>query len=665
MKRINVLSKEIFNKISAGEVVEKPASVVKELVENSLDANASEILIEIENGGIDLVRIVDNGSGIHPDDVKSAFLPHATSKISSVDDLSNISSLGFRGEALSSIASVSKFKMQTKQQDFSFGKEIEIDGGIIKNFSEASLNNGTICEVSELFYNIPARKKFLRKPKTEENEITNLVIRYILSNPKVKFTYIVDKNLIYKTNGTNLEDCIYIIYKKDVLNNLIKVDHTFSDFKISGYISKPTFSKSNRTSQSLFINNRYVINSMISSCVQNAYGNMLMKGQFPIYILNITIPFDSLDVNVHPTKLDVKFENTQKIYGYVWTSITKALNEVNSIKQINLFDDEASLENKPNFVNSENLNNDSTSTKNRENFGGKSFGTINERYNEIFKEKERKIFEDYENLAKDAKSFNDGGIFSEIIEKRLETAKIQAQEEAIEEVNVVSKNYGENSKIIEENSEKTYNYEESSSTKQQIFDNISALNYKILGTCFKTYILVEMDNSLLVFDQHACHERLNFDKLVHNMEEKNLVIQPLIVPYIFSVNELEANFLDENIQTFVSLGFEISLFGENCYKISSIPQILSNLNLKNFVDDVLKDLSSLKKLSNIDILKEKLSQKACKASVRAGDSLSEDEIVCLLKLMKENDMTLACPHGRPAVIEITKNELEKWFKRKV
>ena len=234
MSRINVLDESVFNKIAAGEVVEKPASIVKEFIENSLDAKATEITIEIENGGIDKIKVIDNGIGIHPDDVKSAFLPHATSKIRTTEDLSNILTLGFRGEALASIASVSKVKMQTKQAEFELGKIIEIEGGIIKSFNDASLNNGTIIEVNDLFFNIPARRKFLRKPKSEESDITNLMVRYILANPQIKFTYIIDGDIYYKTNGTNLEDAIYLIYKKDCLNNLIKVDYESEGIKITG-----------------------------------------------------------------------------------------------------------------------------------------------------------------------------------------------------------------------------------------------------------------------------------------------------------------------------------------------------------------------------------------------------------------------------------------------
>lgn len=650
MNRINVLDTHVFNKIAAGEVVEKPASIVKEFVENSLDAGATEVLIEIENGGIDKIKVVDNGIGIHPEDVKSAFLPHATSKIKTVDDLTNIATLGFRGEALASIASVSKCLLKTKQKEFDIGKEIVLEGGIVKKYEDAVINNGTIIEVKDLFYNIPARKKFLRKPKTEENEITNLVVRYILANPFVKFNYIVNGEQVYKTNGTNLEDAIYLIYKKNTLENLIKVDWETDNIKINGYISKPTFTKSNRTYQTLIINGRYVVNNMISTCVQNAYENLLMKGQFPFYVLNLTLPFDSLDVNVHPNKLDVKFENTQKIYGYFYTCISKALLEYNDIKQIDerFFNNNLILENKdkklekPSFVGKSFIEEKETNElKNSNDF-------LDNKNNDSFKTK-NEILKEYINLKKSNESFCENPIMAKVFEKRLE------EEQKIEEVNILTSKGNKIENIINEKI----------STKTQVFENLDAKNFKIIGTCFDTYILLEINNSLFVFDQHACHERLNYDKLLKQIDENNLSIQPLLIPYILDTNSLETDFLLNNLEPICNLGFSISEFGQNTFKISTVPSILFNINLAEFFKEIFSDLNSLKKITTLDLLKEKLSQKACKASVKAGDKLTNEDIELLLNKMKQNNMTLFCPHGRPAIIEITKNEIEKSFKRKV
>ncbi|MBE5746078.1 MAG: DNA mismatch repair endonuclease MutL [Clostridiales bacterium] len=658
MNRINVLETHVFNKIAAGEVVEKPASIIKEFVENSLDAGANEISIEIENGGIDKIRVIDNGHGIHPEDVKSAFLPHATSKIKTVEDLSNISTLGFRGEALASIASVSICSLKTKQKEFDVGKEIVLEGGIVKKFEDAVLNNGTIIEVKDLFYNIPARKKFLRKPKTEESEITNLVVRYILANPNVKFSYFVNGEQIYKTNGTGLEDAIYLVYKKGTLENLINVNFESENLKIHGYISKPTFTKNNRTYQTLIINKRYVVNNLISTCIQNAYQNYLMKGQFPFFVLNMEIPFDSLDVNVHPNKLDVKFENSQKIYGYFYSAISKALLDFNEIKKV----DENSLFSfnkninlpEPNFVgksfeddkNDNKIEIKNIGTKSIENEKIENINVSN--INNSFKS-EKDVFDSYSKLSSNQEVFCDSPIMAKALKIELDKVNINTNKPKEEVLN----------EKVENKFEKLY------STKTELFDNINSLNYKIIGTCFNTYILLEMNNSLFVLDQHACHERLNYDKLIKTLEEKTLSVQPLLIPYILETNVLETEFLENNLANLKNLGFSVTNFGNNCFKVSTIPSVLYNINVSDFFKEILSDLNSLKKIETTDLLKEKLSQKACKASVRAGDKLSSEDIEILLNKMKKNNMTLSCPHGRPAIIEITQSELEKSFKRKV
>lgn len=638
MNRINILEAEVFNKIAAGEVVEKPASIVKELVENSLDAGATDILIEIESGGIEKIKVVDNGFGIHPQDVKTAFLPHTTSKIKNVDDLTAISTLGFRGEALASIASVSKVKLATKQNAFEMGKIIEIEGGIVKNFSDTAKNNGTTLEVSELFYNIPARKKFLRKPKTEESEITNLVVRYILANPTIKFTYIVDKQIVYKTTGTNLEDAIYVVYKINAKENLLKVDYKLDNIQISGYISKPTLTKSNRTYQTLIVNGRYVVNNLISTCIQSSYQNFLMKGQFPLYVLNFNLPLSSLDVNVHPNKLDVKFENTQKIYGYFYSAISKALLDFSEVKKADysLFEKITTKPEKPNFV-------------------GKSFSEEILEPKSFNTENSIKTYKEFEAMSTTNKEFHDSPIMANIINKAVEQQKVLKElQTEIKEVEIFSKNEQFQTEV-----------KENITTKAQVFENINTLNYKIIGTVFNTYILLEMNDSIFVLDQHACHERLNYDKLIKELEQKNLSIQPLLLPYVLETNVLETNFILENLSSLQELGFTVNEFGQNAFKVSTIPSVLYNINLADFFKEILSDLNAFKKVTTKDILKEKLSQKACKASVKAGDKLSNQDIEILLNQMINSNMTLACPHGRPAIIEITKNEIEKSFKRKV
>ena len=644
MSKIKVLDSAVYNKIAAGEVVEKPASIVKELVENSIDSGATIINIEIENGGIDRIRVSDNGCGIYPEEVKTAFLAHATSKISNVEDLSNITSLGFRGEALASIASVSKIKLQSKVSEIEFGKRVEIHGGEFKYEEECGLENGTTVEVLDLFYNIPARKKFLRKPKTEESEITNLIVRYILSNPNLKISYTVDNKLIYSSTGEGLEDAIYVVYKREFLDNLIKVDFVKDDVRIYGYISKPTFSKANRTYQTLIINKRYVINSMVSTAVQNAYDNYLMKGQFPVFILNFELPASSLDVNVHPNKLDVKFENTQYIYGLFYSSVSLALNNYNKPKEI---------------VKSYELESKAEGYSFGSSFTSepKILNLTDEDYNIIeIKNKKQELNKQYESLTKlNSQSpstsnfkFSDNNMLSKVYENKLKN--LENEEKQINEVEIKSNS-------IQNSFEKPLNV----NLSQEKFSFES--DFKIIGTCFDTYIFVEKDEKLYILDQHACHERLNYDNLVSLASSKTLVVQPMLIPEIINVNSLEFNFINENLENFESLGFETQPFGDNCFKVSTFPSVLKNISVQNYFNKVLSDLSSLKAIKNIDLIKDKLAQMACKASVRAGDKLSYSDIELLIKKLNENETKLLCPHGRPAVIEITKTELEKWFKR--
>ena len=332
--RINVLEPKIYNKIAAGEVVERPASIVKEMVENSIDAKSTNITVEIENGGIDKIRIIDNGCGIHYDDLKIAFMPHATSKIKEVEDLDGIESLGFRGEALASIGSVSVVSLTSKTPESSAGGNITIEGGDIKNISECGAKNGTDIVVTNLFYNVPARAKFLKKPKTEENEITSLMAKLILANPIVSFKYIIDGKLKYMSSGKGISDAIFVVYGKEALDNTEYFEKDYGDIKIYGYLGRPEFSKPNRTYQSIFVNNRYITNSTIQTAVHNAYGDILMKKQFPFFVLYLDIDYTRVDVNVHPNKMEVRFDNTSDIYSKVFGAINKVLNRIDYTKLV-------------------------------------------------------------------------------------------------------------------------------------------------------------------------------------------------------------------------------------------------------------------------------------------------------------------------------------------
>lgn len=615
---INVLPSEIYNKISAGEVVERPASVVKELVENSIDGGATKITVEIFEGGIKKIIVTDNGCGIEPEDVEKAFLPHATSKISNESDLFSIASLGFRGEALASIAAVSEVELISKTENNDFGVSFKIDGGIPKGKNEVGFENGTRISVSNLFFNTPARLKFLKKPKSEEGEITSLIAKIILANPTLSIRYIVDNRIVYNTFGNGLAEAMYIIYGKETYDNLLEVSYSREDVTVSGYIARPTFSKPNRTYQTLFVNGRVVTNYMISSAVQDAVDAFIMKGKFPLFALNISIPYEQVDVNVHPSKQEVKFENSGRIYGIVNTAIYKAVSSANYVQETTI---ETPIE--------------KVETKNNSTF---ELAKLLQQHaaksnDEIMLKSSDSVLSKIlaENLMKN----------SEKNDEKIEINQIKLEEVEIEPI----KNEEKLVQKIEQNS------------IPEFFEK-----YKIIGVLFETYILIEQDDMFYVIDQHAAHERQLFDKFNGELEQGGLALQPLLVPYVFSTNLKETEFLENNLGILNESGIEISCFGENTFKVSAVPAILQQMNLKEFFASVLEETTGVSRKTN-EALKNKIARHACRSAVKAGNKLSNGEIDVLLKSFKDNRNVLLCPHGRPIVVAFKKTEIEKWFKR--
>ena len=659
MNKINILDSSIFNRIAAGEVVEKPYSVVKELLDNSIDAKATKIMIEIVDGGIKEIKVSDNGTGIEPDDFDRVFLPHATSKIKTVEDLNEIGTLGFRGEALASISAVAKVELKSKVTSKDYGKQMTIEGGIVKNSQEIGLDNGTTISVKDIFFNVPARAKFLKKPKQEATEITNLISRYILANPNVSFKYILDGKEIYFSTGNGLEDAIFVIYGKDTLSNLLKVEHISTNgIKVSGYVSNPTYSKPNRSYQTLIINGRYVVNSMISLCVYNSFEHYLMKGQFPFYILNLDIPLDKLDVNVHPNKLDVRFENNNEIYGVVYSAVSNALLNANTINSItkpiydyNQVSGGISFTNKINNHNSNiaqviNLTNDTEENKalNRENEEENmpNVGTMQSAMQTNVK------------TVENAEKSNDCNYYAKNSVENFYSSLGNVENSAFKQNNAILSNVYDNVRIKIDKLNEIENMQQST-----MFNN----SLKFIGSLFSTYLLVENDSRVYIIDQHAAHERLLFDELVKQVNKDEVSKQMLLLPYILSVNSLEHNFLEQNLENLHKLGFDIIEFGNLSFRVSAIPVVLKNANIKQVFDGILSELSVFKNIKQADLVLNKLMQCACKHAVKAGDVLTTENVLSLLQQMKNEQMLLQCPHGRPVVIELTKTEIEKWFKR--
>ncbi len=643
MPNINILDKTIFNRIAAGEVVEKPASVVKELVENSIDAKSTNITIEVEGGGIKKIRVTDNGCGMDIDNLPKAFLPHATSKISCLDDLDKIGTLGFRGEALSSIASVANITAVSKVKERESGAKIIINGGEVESVAETGCVDGTSITIENLFYNVPARAKFLRKPKTEENEITNLVSRLILANPNISIKYVADGKTIYHSTATGLKDAIYTVYGASVVENLVPIDYTYQNIiKVDGYIGIPSFTKPNRTYQTIIINGRYVNNKTISTAIFNAYEPYIMKSCFPFFVVSMTIPLDKVDVNVHPNKLDVKFENNNLIFGAFYTPINEVL--LNLSSKIRKYESEEKEEpttssQTVNFNNLHTLDNNIGSQFNNESHG--KVDTVK-----------------YATIEDDEPS-------SQLIDNSF---KSETEQNIAQSINSFLSNkefeFEVNTNEISQNMINRAT-QEHIFKQSDMFDDrkVDLASLKIVGTCFNTYIIVENNDSIFFIDQHAGHERLLYDKFKASFEKDDLAVQSLLVPYVLNTNYLESNFINNNIDVFKSLGFEIEPFGINSFKVSSVPVLLKDISLYQFFNEVLQDVNKNLNLTKSDILKEYLERSACRSAVKANDILSKQEIEILLNMLNQNNQILQCPHGRPVIIEITDKEIEKWFKR--
>ncbi len=655
--KINVLDAKVYNRISAGEVVEKPASIVKELIENSIDAGAKNIRIEIEQGGIKNITVIDDGCGIEKDDLVTAFLPHATSKIKNIEDLDNIESLGFRGEALASIASVCQVKLSSKTKDSPVGYSLKVDGGVFDEVKEVAKSDGTIMSCSNIFFNTPVRAKFLRKPKTEEAEITHLIEKFMLSNSNISFQYYVDGILVYNTTSCSMQDIIYTIYGREVYDNLVEVEYEENGYKVQGFVTKPKISKSNRTYQSLFVNGRNVENYLISNAVQSVFETFLMKGRFPVYVLSITLPTDCVDVNVHPSKKEVKFDNPNKIYGLVRRAIEKALLSIDQIQYVDCFakgDFEISDNN--NLVDNHNLSSLQTSLNPSTNILNDSIKESND-------------------LLGQGKSFSID--LFDPNEKILDPKDLEVELSSEDQINQGENQETQDNKDIKDlenlsikskydvKNNTTFFFDQKGEKHTRDIENRTFLNasikdeMKVLGTLFKTYIVIEFNDAVYFIDQHAAHERLLYDKLVHLVDKNELVQQDLLAPFSFSLGAKESQNIDYMLDELNKLGFEIVKNGYN-YTIKSVPLILSYIELEKFVDEIIKEGSSWDKKKS-DFIHEKLCQSACKHAIKAGDEISKDECAYIIEEVRKGVML--CPHGRPITLVITKHEFEKMFKR--
>ena len=647
MAKINVLDSSIFNLISAGEVVERPSSVVKELVENSIDAGATSLVVEIKEGGISMIAVTDDGSGIDKENMRLAFLPHATSKLSKAEDLDNIATLGFRGEALASIAAVAQVTMTSKTSEEDIGNYIVLHAGKVVEEGKKAIAQSTSIVVENLFFNTPVRKKFLKKPKQEEANVTQVMLQLALANPDIKIKYVVDSKVIFQTNG-GLEEAIYSVYSGEIANELIPFDYTFDNYRVYGYTGTPALSKHNRNYQTIIINGRIITNAAISTAVAQAYGNRLMTRTFPVFVLNIIMPFDEVDVNVHPTKTDVRFEDTHRVFSCVYKAVSNALADYE--KKLVFGESENTVRSATTAIDKEPevqkiVTKEPVSDKKDEDLQSKLFAENKNTDYEKLIEKQKKLVEELK-YEKDLPK----GKFATV----QDGAKVSAP-------NGEKKSFDSAKDIKYDFSNKNENRQVQSSLLDMI-DTQLENKYRVVGQIFDTYLILEYAGAVYFIDQHACHERFIYDNLLEQVNSRQVDTQYMLIPYIVECNNNQYEFMLQMQDNFKELGFDIEEFGDMSFKINCVPYVLRDINLGVFFANLFEERQTVQTLKNSDIIKDKLAQKACKSAIKAGEKLSDKQIRDLLDAMKDG-IPLQCPHGRPAVIKCSRKDFDKLFKR--
>lgn len=610
--RINLLDESTSNKIAAGEVVERPSSVVKELVENSIDAGSKNITIEIEEGGSSLIRIIDDGLGIHPEDIKKAFMPHATSKIKDATDIFSLTTLGFRGEALPSISSVSKVNIKTKVKEYDFGRELNIDGGIFSDICECALNSGTIIEIRDIFYNIPARKNFLKSTSREGSLIGDIINRISLSNPEISFKLYNNKKKVLSTYGNGkLNDVIRTIYGKSISENVLYFESAEDTLTIYGYIGKEEIARGSRNNQSIFVNGRYIKNKTLTASVENAFKSFSIVNKFPFFTLFIEIYPELVDVNIHPAKGEVKFKDDRILYKKIFTLIHSTLKE-------DIF---------KNFV--------------------------------IPEEKQFELEEKVEEIRLSI----DGNINNEksyIHNKTNVSIPVDLQPirrvNSLDESTIVKSINLDYSNDLNNVQDLNINLDKEGNTSK--FPPL-----KIIGQFNKTFIIGEYKEVLYMIDQHAAHEKILFERYIKNIKENTLVVQPLLVPVIIDLSLDDFSYYEENKELFKEAGFLLDYFGGTTLNLKEVPYFIGKLETKSLFLSILDNLKNLGSGKTIDIKYNKIATMACKAAVKGNDYLSEGEMIKLIDTLRFIDDPFHCPHGRPTIIKFSNYDLEKMFRR--
>lgn len=646
MGDIVLLDEQTINKIAAGEVVDRPASIVKELVENSIDAKATSVTVEIRKGGINYIKIIDNGTGFKSDDIELAFERHATSKIRKEEDLQRITSMGFRGEALASVAAIAKISLTTKNINEDIGTKVRVEAGNIISRQEVPAVTGTTIEIFDVFYNVPARFKFLKKDYTEAGYIEDVMTRMALSYPQVSFRYINNGKTILQTSGTgNLHDTIYDVFGKEIYDAVLPIDYEINDMKVFGMIGKPSVSRSTRMHQFIFLNNRYIKDKTVSSAIDRACEEKFAISKHAFIVCNIYMNPAQIDVNVHPAKLEVKFADESKIFDVVYHAVRNA-------------------------IENDNKNNSPFTIARKE---------MNARGNETIESDNNKI----EQISKD---LINNGVIPDKEEKKynFETAtKKLYQQPKVEPVGINSLIESLNEKIgnintdiselkpseekQENTEEKTNDFEQAKfevesyeETKIEKLDNV----YKYIGNLFDTYIIIQMKDKMYFVDQHAAHERYLFEQIKEAYYAKDRQTQMLLIPLLVGLSTKEMNIVRENIEMFENAGFILEEFGENTFKISGVPNVGYNIDHKSMFKDMITELSTTEKTERQEKEHRFLATLACKAAVKGGMKLDVEEQKRLVDNMIGLDNPFTCPHGRPTAVPMTRYEIERKFMRK-
>lgn len=678
---IKLLDQYTIDKIAAGEVIERPGSVIKELVENSIDAGATAITIEIKEGGMSFIRITDNGCGISKEEVPVAFLRHATSKLQTADDLLKIASLGFRGEALSSIAAVAQVELITKQEDALTGTRYQIHGGKEISNEEIGAPLGTTIVVRNLFYNTPARKKFMKTPATEGSYIYDLVCRMAMSHPDVSFKFIMNgTDKLFTSGNGRLKEIIYHIYGRDITNNLLEIHATNDQVKITGYLAKPSISRGNRSFEDYYVNQRYIKSNILTKAIEDAYRTFVMVHKFPFTVINFEIDPSLIDVNIHPAKRELKFINEPDMYDFTYISVRKALLFKELIPTVTPGKDkrpetlaERKVEKHPEPFETNRRATELPPQPTRPAQQKKPSMPMQPANSGISAQPTPTPSVTMENRSSSPveiqylKEDNQSGknITNNMVAENIVPYLTQPEKTALNsaETSVQTNETSEQKKQEPITSEAKIKYEQMDMFEDKFLTPEAKKKHRIIGQLFKTYWLIEYEDKFFIMDQHAAHEKVKFEELMANYKNKTAIPQYLMPPAIVSLSGTESEFLRENLEFFQNLGFQIEGFGGKEYKLSAVPANLFGLDGRELFLEFIGELSENGQKQTIDTFISKLSTMACKAAIKGNTSISFKEADILIDQLMKLENPYTCPHGRPTLISMTETELEKKFKR--